>query len=176
MNPSEWGWPFGLVFAALFVIVMTRANGTYWVGRAIRKGSDRSRLAAATRRPGYRRVEGALQRWGAPVVSLCFLTIGVQTMVNVAAGATRMPLRRYLPAVTIGSVLWALIYSTVGFVGVKALAISWDRWPVATLVVGAVVLLALIAFVLAGLAGRRRRTTEQPAETPSRARVDHPVS
>lgn len=175
MIPSEWGWPFGLVFAALFAIVMTRANATYWVGRALRKGSDRSRLAAVTRRPGYRRVEAALQRWGAPVVSLCFLTIGVQTMVNVAAGATRMPLRRYLPAVTIGSVLWALIYSTVGFVGVKALAISWERWPVATLVVGGVVLLGLIAFVLAGMVGRHRRPVDAEPATGTEARVDHPV-
>lgn len=174
MNPADWGWPYGLVFLALFVIVMCRANGTYWVGRALRKGSDHSRLASLTRRPNYRRVEDALQRWGAPVVSLCFLTVGVQTMVNLAAGATRMPLRRYLPAVSVGSVLWALIYSTVGFVGFQALAISWSRWPVATVVVGALVLLALAGFIIHGIVARRRGDrNEAPAE--ASPRIDHPV-
>ena len=46
-------------------------------------------------------------RWGAPVVTLSFLTVGIQTLVNLAAGVMRMPLRRYIPALTVGAILWA---------------------------------------------------------------------
>ena len=35
------------------------------------------------------------------------LTVGVQTFVQISAGVTRMPLRLYLPAVAVGSVVWA---------------------------------------------------------------------
>lgn len=181
MKPSEWGWPFGLVFLALFCIVMLRANGTYWVGRAIRRGGDQNRrLARLTGRPGYQRVEAALQRWGAPVVSLCFVTVGVQTMVNLAAGATRMPQKRYLPAVTIGSLLWALIYSTVGFIGFRALGLLWQRSPAATVVVAALMLLALIGFIVHGIVGRRSaEATDRPDQTSSADPADparHQVS
>lgn len=35
------------------------------------------------------------------MVALSFLTVGFQTLVNLAAGAARMPLRRYLPAMVV---------------------------------------------------------------------------
>lgn len=47
-------------------------------------------------------------------VPLCFLTLGVQAAVNASAGVSRMPLRRYLPAVTVGALAWALMYTTIG--------------------------------------------------------------
>jgi membrane protein DedA with SNARE-associated domain len=46
-----------------------------------------------------------------------FLTVGFQTLINLAAGVTRMSLRHYLPAVVVGSVMWAFVYATIGFVG-----------------------------------------------------------
>jgi membrane protein DedA with SNARE-associated domain len=64
-----------------------------------------------------------LERWGAPVVTLSFFTVGIQTAVNLAAGVGRMSLRRYLPAVTLGCVIWALLYATAGFVTFAA----WRR-------------------------------------------------
>ncbi|MGA4507626.1 DedA family protein [Propionibacteriaceae bacterium G1746] len=114
MNPLEWNAPWFIIAAALFVIVMLRANGTYWLGRGLAARTSRSRFAHLLSTPGYQRAARWLERWGAPVVTLSFLTVGVQTLVNLSAGVGRMPLRRYLPAVTVGCVLWALLYSTVG--------------------------------------------------------------
>ena len=81
-------------------------------------------------------------------MSLSFFTIGVQTMVNLAAGVTRMPLRRYLPAVAVGCVAWAFIYGTVGFMGWVGLQELWVRSPAAVIVVGVVGVGALAWAVL----------------------------
>ncbi|QLQ15622.1 MAG: VTT domain-containing protein [Micropruina sp.] len=115
MDPTKWGQPFPVVAAALFVIVLLRASGTYLLGRLAEGAAHRMpRVRDLMDRPGYVRAVGRINRWGAPAVSLSFLTIGVQTLVNLAAGATRMPLLRYLPAAALGSVVWALIYATAG--------------------------------------------------------------
>ncbi|MVA74859.1 hypothetical protein GC722_02255 [Auraticoccus sp. F435] len=160
LDPTTWGWPFPATVAAFFVVVVLRANATYWLGRLVRRGAERSRAAALLARPGYRRAEGWVDRWGAPAVTVSFLTVGVQTLVNLAAGVGRMSLWRYLPAVVVGSVLWALVYSTVGFVGLAAVRLLWDRSP--WLVVAAALLLALL--LLAHLVRARRRAPE-PAGT-----------
>ena len=61
----------------------------------------------------------------------------MQTFVQISAGVTRMPLRLYLPAVAVGSVVWALIYGTVGMAVILA-------WPVLVLLIAAIVLLIVV--------------------------------
>ena len=111
VNPMSWDAPYLLIVGALFVIVMCRANATYWVGRLAARGMERTRVATVMESPGYKRATATLNRWGAPVVSASFLTIGFQTLVNLSAGATRMPLPRYLPAVSIGCVTFPPVKS-----------------------------------------------------------------
>jgi membrane protein DedA with SNARE-associated domain len=84
-------------------------------------------------------------RWGAPVVTVSFLTVGIQTLVNLAAGVMRMPLRRYIPALIVGSILWAFLYATVGF----ATLAGWRRVYQLSPTIAIVTLVVL----LAGLAG-----------------------
>lgn len=118
MDPTQWDVPYPLVVVALFIIVMLRANGTYWLGRLASAGARHTRLAKLLDSPGYLRATQRIDAYGAPVISLSFLTIGFQTLANLAAGATRMSLRHYLPAVVVGSVAWAFLYATLGTVGV----------------------------------------------------------
>ena len=146
-------WPFPLTVATLFLIVFLRANATYWLGRAARTGASRTRLHRMLVSPAFGRAQRLVERWGAPVVTLSFLTVGIQTAVNLAAGAAQLPLRRYLPAVAIGGVAWALLYATAGF----ATFLAWRRLyevsaPSAIVMVG-VLVVALAAFV-----GRQLRT------------------
>ncbi|WP_314038174.1 VTT domain-containing protein [Dietzia sp. CH92] len=120
--------PFAIAFSTLFVIVMLRANATYWLGRgALRGGRLSERFAHRLEGPTMQRAQRLSARYGVVAVPLSFLTVGVQTAINFSAGFTTMPLRRYLPAVTVGCVLWALLYSTVGMVGWAAIAALWDR-------------------------------------------------
>ena len=161
---SDWlaGWPYPLALATLFVIVLLRAGGTYALGRGAHAGADRSRLARLVRRPGFRRAEGLVARWGAPVVTASFLTVGVQTLVNLAAGLARMPLRRYLPALVVGGAIWAFIYATVWSAGLAGWRLLWELSPVAAIVSGVAALLALAGYVT----WQVRRRVEEPDGTP----------
>lgn len=145
--------PFGLAVSALFVIVMLRANATYWAGRGLAAGGRRTRLERRLDSPGMRRAEATIARWGAPAVSLCFLTVGIQTAINATAGLGRMPLRRYLPAVIIGSVLWAVLYATVGLAVLNAWLAAAAGSPVG---IAAIAMLAG-AIVTCVIVSRRRR-------------------
>ena len=158
------GWPYPVAVAALFVVVMLRAGATYAIGRAAQEGVRRSRLSRVMAKPRFARMQQMVARWGAPVVALSFLTVGIQTLVNLAAGVMRMPLRRYLPALTVGAILWAFLYATVGFATFAAWRRVYELSPA--------VAIASIVVLLAGLAGYivwqvRRRHDEDEHEPAS---------
>lgn len=116
--------PFAAAFAALFVIVLLRAGATYCVGRAALTGGRRSgRVARVLDGPRAVRATALVQRYGAFAVPLCFLTVGAQTAVHLTAGAARMPMRRYLPGLVVGSLVWAGVYAVAG---TAVLTMLWD--------------------------------------------------
>ncbi|MCB0883709.1 MAG: VTT domain-containing protein [Propionibacteriaceae bacterium] len=137
-----------LVYATLFCIVFSRAAATYAVGRGLIAGASRMRMTAKMQGARYRQACELVARFGAPVVSLCFLTVGFQTMVLLASGGLRMPLRKFLPALAVGSVLWALLYGTVGFVGFHALRVVWEFSPLLCAIAVCLLLAASIGYVL----------------------------
>lgn len=158
------GLPFPLAVGALFVIVLLRAGGTYALGRAARSGASRTRVQRLVESPRFVRAQELVARWGAPIVVVSFLTVGIQTVVNLAAGVGRMPLRRYLPALVIGGLIWAFLYATVGLLTFTGLAHLYEISP-AGAIIGAVVLVT-------GLAGYvvwqvRRRRSEDAVTTVS---------
>jgi membrane protein DedA with SNARE-associated domain len=154
MDPTQWHAPFWVVVLALFAIVELRANGTYWLGRLASTGVHRTRLARMLDSPAYLKACERIDRFGAPVVALSFLTIGFQTLANLAAGATSMKLRHYLPAVIIGGTAWALLYATLGTVGFDLLGRLWNYSPMITVVALVVVIAAIAAYVI--VQARRR--------------------
>jgi len=103
-------WPIAAVWVFFLFGALARGSALYWIGRGLRK-VDKRGLAE---RPSIRRAEQVITRWGAPVVALSFLTVGVQSAVNIAAGILRMPLSRFAPALVVGGAIWATIYTTVG--------------------------------------------------------------
>ena len=68
MDPTQWDAPFPLIVTALFIIVLTRSNATYWAGRLVARGASRTRAARWMETAGYRRAIERLNRWGAPAV------------------------------------------------------------------------------------------------------------
>jgi membrane protein DedA with SNARE-associated domain len=162
------GWPYPVAVGTLFVIVLLRAGATYALGRGTQAGAGRTRLARLMARPGFRGAQRLVERWGAPVVVASFLTVGVQTVVNLAAGLARMPLRRYLPALVVGSLIWAFLYATVSAAGLAALRLLYTVSPVAAIVVGVALLLALAGYV----AWQTRRRTEDLDGAPELAAHD----
>lgn len=141
--PSDW--PVLPTYAFLFVVACARGGATYALARGLRDASMRRRPWAE--RPAIQRAERLVSRYGAPAVSVSFLTIGVQTAVNAAAGVLRMPLRHYLPALALGAAVWALVYLTLGLAVIRAF---WGgRGGLALMIVLLVVLLiTLVTYAL----------------------------
>jgi len=165
-NGPWWG-----LFGFLFVVVFCRAQGTYWVGRSIRRGLSgpanpdgtetlqtpgrRARLARHFSGPTWERARRFLDRWGFLGVPVSFLTIGFQTMVNAAAGFGRMRWDLYTLAMLPGCAAWAAIYAVLGVGLVEA----WARSP--WLFLGIVIAIVLVAWVFTTL--RRRRKAREGA-------------
>lgn len=133
--------PLGWGLLAFWCIAMLRANGSYWLGRGIAAGTSLSRFSHLLDSPLYRRAQVMAERWGVLAVPLSFLTVGVQTFVQISAGVARMPLRRYLPAVAVGGAIWALIYATIGMAVILAWLKSGGHWLVPVLLLAAIVTL-----------------------------------
>jgi membrane protein DedA with SNARE-associated domain len=134
---------------------MVRSNGTYWVGRGAIASWRRYRGAHGELTA---RAEALLRRLGPAAVTLSYLTVGIQTAIHLTAGVMRMPLRWYVPAAVVGSVVWAVLYATVGLAVVQAWlaaeAGSW--WGVA------LVALALVGVVVWVAVRRRRASSHDP--------------
>lgn len=163
-DPSTWETPYAVTVALLFVIVLCRTNATYWLGRGLASGAEHTKAKRMLEAPGYTRATRWLGRWGAPVVALCYLTVGVQSLIHLAAGVTRMPLARYIPATIVGSIMWAFFYGTVGFAGIAAFHQLWLRSPIAV-----IALTVLLVATIAVLVARRAPAT---AKEDSKAAVE----
>ncbi|MFD7028375.1 DedA family protein [Streptomyces sp. NPDC059917] len=150
-----------LTAGALYVIVLLRAGGTFAVGRLAAAGARRSRFAGRTSSAKFQRAERAIQRWGAPVVAVSFLTVGFQTAANFIAGTMRMPLSRYLPALFVGGAAWSLIYATAG-IGVLA---ALGRLFAERTALGVSAVAVLLLAVCAALVYRRRKAAATAGDT-----------
>jgi membrane protein DedA with SNARE-associated domain len=157
------GWPYPVAVAALFVVVMLRAGATYAIGRAAQEGVRRSRLARVMSKPRFARMQQAVARWGAPVVIVSFLTVGIQTLVNLAAGVMRMPLRRYIPALIVGSILWAFLYATVGFASFAGWRRVYETSPTVAVVTLVVLLTGLAGYIVWQVRHRDDEDEREPA-------------
>ncbi|MFV2143292.1 MULTISPECIES: DedA family protein [Isoptericola] len=145
------GFPFWAVYVIAFCIVMARAQATYWLGRGVARGMGGTRVARLLASPRAVQVIDRIHRWGPAAVTVSFLTVGIQTVVNLAAGYLRMPLGRYLMALTLGCLLWAAIWTTVGTAVVYGAILLFLLDPAALGAAGALAI-GLTAWLL-----RRRR-------------------
>lgn len=163
---DDLGWWAIAIF--LFAVVFVRTQATYVLGRWVRSGAGRlaqepdahPRLARISQRltgPGLVKAEEFLGRWGFIGIPLSFLTLGLQTMVNAAAGYSRMRWDLYTLAMLPGCVLWVGAYFAVGASAVAVWHLS--PWLLAA-GVAAVVAAAWIALRLRRNAGSGARTPQ----------------
>ena len=161
------------LFVFLFVVVLLRAQATYWLARGAASGA-----VLATGRQGFlgtmaRWFDGPiphkgaamLDKWGIIVIPLCFLTVGIQTAVNAGAGLVRMRWSTYTIAMIPGCVLWALLYGlgTLAVFAAAIRAVTGSPWGWAGLALIAALITAKIAW------GRRKRRSADAALTADNA-------
>lgn len=161
------------LFVFLFVVVLLRAQATYWLARGAASGA-----VLATGRQGFlgtmarwfdgpipRKGAAMLDKWGIIVIPLCFLTVGIQTAVNAGAGLVRMRWSTYTIAMIPGCVLWALLYGlgTLAVFAAAIRAVAGSPWGWAGLALIAALITAKIAW------GRRKRRSVDAALTADNA-------
>jgi membrane protein DedA with SNARE-associated domain len=137
--------PFWPLVGALFGIVFCRAQATYWVARLAAGGVSRTRLSRFLDSVPVRRGSALLAQWGLPVVTVSFVVVGLQTVMNAAAGVARVPWWRYLLAMLPGCAAWALLYATVGLAVFWAVVAALAGSPLGIVVLALVVVAALAA-------------------------------
>ena len=122
---------------------IVRTSIVYGLGVLTAEGGARfDRIRKAMDSPLYRKARAFINRWGVIAVPLCFLTVGLQTAVIITTGFTKMPLRRWVPAMLLGTFIWACIYTTIGFAILAALGLEPWMFPLALAIVITVLVVA----------------------------------
>ena len=148
---KEWfdALPIEVALAFMWVVGIVRTSIVYALGALAAEGGARlDRIRKAMDSPLYRKARAFINRWGVIAVPLCFLTVGLQTAVIITTGFTKMPLRRWVPAMLVGTFIWACIYTTIGFAILAALGLEPWMFPLA---------LALVITVLVIVSQLRER-------------------
>ena len=128
--------PIEVALAFMWVVGIVRTSIVYALGALAAEGGARlDRIRKAMDSPLYRKARRLINRWGVIAVPLCFLTVGLQTAVIITTGFTKMPLRRWVPAMLLGTFIWACIYTTIGFAILAALGLEPWMFPLALAIV-----------------------------------------
>ena len=153
--------PIEVALAFMWVVGIVRTSIVYALGALAAEGGARlDRIRKAMDSPLYRKARRLINRWGVIAVPLCFLTVGLQTAVIITTGFTKMPLRRWVPAMLVGTFMWACIYTTIGFAILAALGLEPWIFPLALAIV------ITVMVTVAQLRERRinRETVENTAD------------
>ena len=153
--------PIEVALAFMWVVGIVRTSIVYALGALAAEGGARlDRIRKAMDSPLYRKARRLINRWGVIAVPLCFLTVGLQTAVIITTGFTKMPLRRWVPAMLLGTFIWACVYTTIGFAILAALGLEPWMFPLALAIV------ITVMVIVAQLRERRinRETDEDTAD------------
>ncbi|WP_315354604.1 hypothetical protein [Rothia mucilaginosa] len=149
--------PIEVALAFMWVVGIVRTSIVYALGALAAEGGARlDRIRKAMDSPLYRKARAFINRWGVIAVPLCFLTVGLQTAVIITTGFTKMPLRRWVPAMLLGTFIWACIYTTVGFAILAVLGLEPWMFPLALAIV--ITVLVIVAQL------RERRLNRESVE------------
>jgi membrane protein DedA with SNARE-associated domain len=160
--PDAHTSPFWVLFVTFGGIAFVRNQAFYWIARSIatraltQTPDDRPtrvpRMRSWIEGGGTERGIAAIHRWGVAIVPASYLLPGTKTVVNTAAGVTRMPFARYLPAMLVGSIAHGVVYATIGWAAWTSLlaAFAGSLWGLAALV-------ALVTAIVVHVVRRRAR-------------------
>ena len=167
------GQPFWVVYVTLLVVIMLRAPATHLLGRGVGAGVNRGRIGERLG-PKLDAAKTRIDRYGAPVVTLSFFTVGMQTAIHFASGAVRMRFPVYITATFVGGLIWAGLWGTVisGLVGSWLLLFLNSPWTAVGVVIAAVVTVTVLV-----MRNRRKRnkgeqgggTTDDEEKAPAEA-------
>lgn len=148
---AEGSPPLLAVIVVAALAALAGDAGCYLVGRTV--GLERWRWMRAPRiRSAFAWAGSSLDRRGASVMFTARFIPFARLAVNLVAGASRMPLRRYLPLAAPAALLWAAYQALLG----ALVAAIMPGGTVAAVALSVAVALAIGFGIDALLAGRRR--------------------
>ncbi|MDR1393722.1 MAG: hypothetical protein LBJ62_07135 [Bifidobacteriaceae bacterium] len=146
--------PFIVACLFLTCVAGVRSQCTYWLGRAVRAGLVRSAWAKRIASQAALRARDKLERWGWPMIPVSFLTVGLQTAVNLSAGLIGWRWPKYTLAAVPGWIMWGVVYAAGGLALFAGIAAIWAAAPwLAVATVQTLVVLVVAAVYIT----RRRR-------------------
>ena len=162
-GPFIWAYLFAMMVVAL------RSTATYGIGRFVHYLVERSQQPKdGWQRKAWNwahadstvRAQNQLRSKGLILIPFAFVTVGVQSLIMVAAGVIGVSLPRFIVAAFPGWLAWAAIYSTIGFAVWKAVlgAAAGSPWGIAVLT------MVVCAIVAAIIMARHRRAVPVDVE------------
>ncbi len=153
-----------LAFTVLYLVATGRGQLTYWLARVVgdraahRIAGDavtgpRAALGRWLESDSVGRGRRAVERWGLVAIPVSYLTVGFQTLVLAGAGVLRIGWLRFTVAQAPGALVWALIYTTIGWAAWEAALAAIAGRPLALAAVAAAALV-LVATRISRRAGR----------------------
>lgn len=112
--------PLWLATLFLFFVVFCRAQATFWIGKFIHKGILKTTFGQKLDQKNQVGIL-MLKKYGWPIISLSFLTIGLQSVIQIGAGLMDLNWYKYTLAALPGYLIWAFIYAFGGLSLFKAL-------------------------------------------------------
>lgn len=160
-GPLEYVW---LVLAVTAGAMLGECVG-YLLGRSLGRRVRRTRFGRRLGEHRWERAEAYLSRYGAPaLVPVRFISV-VHAIAPLVAGSAGMPVRRFLGWSTLGTVIWATVYTGVGATAGASLRAHQHVTLVTLTVAGT--LLGLIPLIRRAVARRRRSVRVPRPKTPA---------
>lgn len=107
----------------LFIVVFFRAQMTFALGKLIHMGILKTKWGKKTEKSEENRAGMlALQKYGWPVIPLSFLTVGFQTVVQLAAGMLDWKWSKYTLVALPGYLAWGFVYAAGGLTLFRSIA------------------------------------------------------
>jgi membrane protein DedA with SNARE-associated domain len=116
--------------------------------------------------PGVARIDGLLERYGAPIVVLVRFMYGLRAVGPIAIGMTGMHWARFAALNALGAALWAAVVGGLGYALGNALALVLGDLRRVEEAVFAAVAIAGVAAALVVHARRRRAAQASPDASP----------
>ncbi len=120
MEEALAGQGFWVILVGATAIVFARSQATYWIARGAVAGAGSLRWGRWLKGPKAERASDLLRRYGPPIVTLSYFTIGFKSVMNAVAGASRMRWWVFTLAMLPGCALYGVIYATVGLAAIWA--------------------------------------------------------
>ncbi len=174
--------PIFLVFLFFFGIAFVRTQATYWLARYVEYKTIQNstftnptmkRLADWINANSDGKGVRAVHKWGALAVFGSFFMSGTKTVINTAAGLTRMYYPVWFVAMTLGCIAHGIIYATIGWVAWLAAISALAGSPLGIAAIVLIVLAGAAAIVITRV---RIRNGAKPATDPATVGAEAPVA